>query len=105
MLNDYVVEVATEKGPEHVPVTLWDSATKADLAADKLAGALGLTPESRARLLKDVGQAQHYAADQLAGLQNEGRKLREAYEARSAAAVNGHVEGPQGGSVPPETAS
>ena len=93
MLSDYVARVGAEQGPEHVPPTLWDSATRADLAADKLAGALGLTPESRARLLKDVGQAQHYTGASLGDLAAEGRSLRLAAEARS--------EGPAAAADPP----
>jgi hypothetical protein len=62
LLSDYVITVAFEEGPEHVPVMLWDASTRAELAADKLAGAIGLTPESRAKLLKDIGSAKRDAA-------------------------------------------
>lgn len=75
LLSDYVSRVAAEQGPECVPVTVWDSATRADLAADKLSSSLGLTPESRARLLKDVGQAHHYAGDGLDAVIAHGQEV------------------------------
>ena len=77
MLNDYVMATVATKGPEEVPVTLWDSANRSDLAADKLAASLGLTPADRARLVKDLGVAHHYATDDLSDLAAEGRRIRE----------------------------
>ena len=106
LLHSYVSKVSVESGIEAVKEYLWAEVRGADTLADKLATGLGLTPEGRAKLARDAAVAGHFAADALAGLQAEGRKLREAYEARSAAAaLIGHEGGPQGDSTPPETAS
>lgn len=94
-----------EHGREAIPEYLLRMAAREDALADRLATGLGMTPEGRSKLARDTAVAHHYAADALAGLQAEGRRLVEAHEARSAAAVNGQQDGPQGDSVPPETAS
>ena len=68
MLSEYLLD----SEPAKVAPSLWDASTRADLAADKLAGSLGLTPQSRAALVRDLGQAAHNAGGDLQGLIAQG---------------------------------
>jgi hypothetical protein len=96
LLHAHVSKVSAESGIEAVPSYLWGEVRGADTLADRLATGLGLTPEGRAKMARDTAVAGHLAADALAGLQAEGRKLRLAAEAqRTPVGSDGHGEAAQ----------
>jgi hypothetical protein len=98
LLHGYVSKVSAESGVEAVREYLWAEVRGADALADKLATGLGMTPEGRAKLARDTAVAGRFAADALAGLQAEGRKLRLAAEAQlPPTSSNGHGEAAQMG--------
>lgn len=76
LLNDYIMEICETKGPESVSAALWTAATHSDNVALKTASALGLSPEGRMKIVKDLGMAHHFAGATLASLIEEGASLR-----------------------------
>ena len=81
MLDSYIVDLVEEKGVETVPKTLWDSATRVDMAAAKAGQDCGLDPSGFARAARDLGFAkslgQQQNAKRLTALSETGRALRE----------------------------
>jgi hypothetical protein len=85
LLSDYTITKALDSGVGSVPAAMWDVSLKADLAADKLASSLGLTPTSRAALLKDVGAAKRNNAEaDIKSLLTAGSKTKAGRQSRKA---------------------
>jgi hypothetical protein len=87
LLDEYVQRVTAEKGAGAVPAKVWEQVTAAARLAAKLGDDLGLSPIGHARIRAlSAGAGASEASASLAGLAEEGRKIRLAAEARLAAA-------------------
>ena len=79
LLHNHIDRKVAEKGIEAVKPWLWAEARQHDLAADRLAAACGLTPASRAALIKDLGIAKSTGGGELvARLASAARKRTDA---------------------------
>jgi len=87
LLNDWVMSIALGErdvvtkrgilsGVDAVPAYLWGEVSKAESNLMKATESLGLDPTGRARLMKDLGMAKHFAADGVRELVSRGRELR-----------------------------
>lgn len=78
LLGDHIWKVVEEQGIDAVKEYYWREVSTAEKNAMHAAAALGLTPEGRLKIAKDAGFAQHFNAERLGTLMEDGRALREA---------------------------